>query len=110
MYARRYILTRSYPAGKAISLSKFIGISVRDHRIAIMIAIADSMEYLISGLKVTLIPDQDLFFSCPGMHFFGTGYFLLPACHSPPGNKKYPGPKQCIPGHEKKIGPGQGSG
>ena len=50
--------------------------------------------------KVILTPDQDLIYSCPGMHVFGPGYFLFPGGGRPPENKKYPGPKKCFPGHE----------
>ena len=35
--------------------------------------------------KVILTPDQDLIYSCPGMHVFGPGYFYLPAGGRPAG-------------------------
>jgi hypothetical protein len=50
--------------------------------------------------KVILTPDQDLIYSCPGMHFVGPGYFAFSGVRSPPENAKYPGPKKCILGHE----------
>ena len=56
---------------------------------------------LNKGTKSILVHNQNRIYSCPRMHFFGPGYFLPPAGRPPAGGKKYPGPKKCIPGHEK---------